>query len=39
MKTDSIKKENNILTQDKIVINSISDLLKIPINKINNSKI
>ena len=39
MKTDSIKKENNILTQDKIVINSISELLKIPINKINNSKI
>ena len=39
MKTDSIKKENNILTQDKIVINSISDLLKIPINEINNSKI
>ena len=39
MKKETVPKEPNILIQDKIIINSISDLLKIPINKINNSKI
>ena len=39
MKTNKNKKESKKLSQEKIVINSITDLLKIPINKIHNSKI
>ena len=39
MKKETVPKKQNTLIQDKIIINSISDLLKIPINKINNSKI
>ena len=39
MKTDKNKKVSKKLSQDKIVINSITDLLKIPINKIHKSKI
>ena len=39
MKTDKNKKITKKLSQEKVVINSITDLLKIPIDKINNSKI
>ena len=39
MKTNKNKKESKKLSQEKIVINSITDLLKIPLNKIHNSKI
>ena len=39
MKTVQNHKESKHIIQKKIVINSITDLLKLPINKINNSKI
>ena len=39
MKTGKIRKQTKKLTEDKLIINSITDLLKIPINKIYNSKI
>ena len=39
MKTNKITEVSKKYSKDKLVINSITDLLKLPINKINNSKI
>ena len=39
IKTEKIKNQQNNNIEEKLVINSISDLLKIPISKINSSKI
>ena len=39
MKTNKINKESKKYSKEKLVINSITDLLKLPINKISNSKL
>ena len=39
MKTNKNKQESKKPSQEKIVINSISDLLKIPIHQIHNTKL